>query len=85
MVSLKGPLFSQSAQKQLGKTLIYKSKNQKSFLTKYNKPGGNRKFTASASQITMRGYMQDGRDAWADLPQLDKDDWNDFVIPKRGE
>lgn len=85
MVSLKGPLFSQKAQKQLGKTLIYKNKGNKNFLTRYNKPGGNKKFTASASQITMRGYMEDGRDAWANLPQSDKDDWNDFVIPKRGE
>ena len=84
MVRLAGPLFSLQASKQLGKTLIFKTKNQRGFLTKYNKPGGNRKFTASASQITMRGYMQDGRDAWAGLPQSDKDAWNDFVIPKRG-
>lgn len=84
MVRLKGPLMSVKAQKQLGKTLIYKSKKNRSFLTKYNKPGGNRKFTASAEQITMRGYMQDGRDAWAGLSAANKAAWNNFVIPKRG-
>ena len=85
MVSLKGPLFSIKAQKQLGKTLIYKNKGGKSFLTRYNKPGGNRKFTASDEQITMRGYMQDGRDAWAELSSGNKSAWNNFVIPKRGQ
>lgn len=85
MVSLKGPLFSVKAQKQLGKTLIYKSKGNKSFLTKYNKPGGNRKFTASEEQVVMRGYMQDGRDAWAGLSDANKTAWNDFVTPKRGQ
>ncbi len=82
---LKGPLFSQKASKQLGKTLIYKTKNQKGFLTKYNKPGGKKKFTASAAQIAQRGYMEDGRDAWAGLSDADKKAWNDFVIPKRGK
>jgi len=53
-------------------------------LTKYNKPGGNRKFTASAEQVAMRGYMQDGRDAWAGLSAANKAAWNNFVIPKRG-
>ena len=85
MVRLTGPLHSLKASKQLGKTLIFKTKRNKSFLTKYNKPGGNRKFTASASQITMRGYMENARDAWAGLSAADKKAWNDFVIPKRGE
>lgn len=77
--------MSLKAQKQLGKTLIYKSKGNKSFLTKYNKPGGNKKFTASADQLTMRGFMQDGRDAWAGLSAANKKAWNAFVIPKRGQ
>ena len=85
MVNLKGPLFSLKASKQLGKTLIYKTKNQKGFLTKYNKPGGKRKFNPSDAQITQRGYMEDGRDAWAGLSDANKQAWNDFVIPKRGE
>ncbi len=82
---LKGPLFSLKASKQLGKNLIYKMKGNRCFLTKYNKPGGNKKFTASASQLTMRERMQDGRDAWAGLSQANKDAWNAFVLPKHGE
>lgn len=85
MIQLKGPLFSLKARKQLGKTLIYKTKNQKGFLTRYNKPGGRKKFTPSAAQVTQRGYMKDGREAWANLSAADKKAWNDFVIPKRGE
>jgi len=81
---LKGPLMSLTAQKQLGKTLIYKRKGARNILTRYNKPGGRRKFTASASQVTQRGYMQDGRDAWANLSDANKQAWNDFVIPKHG-
>ena len=82
---LKGPLFSLEASKQLGKTLIYKTKNGRSFLTKYNKPGGNRKTEASVNQVTMRGYMTDARDAWASIDQTDRDAWNDYVLPKRGQ
>jgi len=77
--------MSLRAQKQFGKTLIYKMKGGKAFLTKYNKPGGKRKFTASADQLTQRGYMQDGRDAWANLSDANKQAWNVFVTPKRGQ
>jgi hypothetical protein len=85
MVRLKGPLFSLKAQKQIGKTIIFKSKNNRAFLTKYSKPGSKRKFTPSENQQIMRGYMQDGRESWASLDQSDKDAWNNFVIPKHGE
>lgn len=85
MARLHGPLFSEKAQKQLGHNLIYKRKGPKNILTKYNKPGGVAPFTPSASQETMRGYMKDGRDAWAGLPDSDKKAWRDFVKPKRGE
>lgn len=85
MVKATGPLFSQKASKQLGKTLIFKTKKNRGFITKYNKPGGVKKFTPSASQETMRTYMKDARDAWATIDQSDRNAWNDFVIPKRGE
>lgn len=54
MANLKGPLFSQKASKQLGKSLIYKQKGNRSLLTKYNKPGGNRLFNPSATQKNQR-------------------------------
>lgn len=54
MANLKGPLFSLEAQKQLGKTLIYKMKGSRAFLTKYNKPGGKNPFDASPAQLDKR-------------------------------
>ena len=54
MTRLKGPLFSLGAQKQLGKTLIYKMKGGRSFLTKYNKPGSKAPFSASPAQLDKR-------------------------------
>lgn len=84
MAKLTGPLMSMTAQKQLGNALIYKMKNNKAFATNYSRPGRKKAFTPSASQITQRKYMQDARDAWATIDQSDRNDWNDFVLPKRG-
>ena len=85
MVNLKGPLFSMKAQGQLAKTLIFKARGGKSFLTAYNKPGGVTRSTPTPAQETLRTFMQEGRDAWAGLSAGDTQDWNLFVIPKRGE
>jgi len=84
MAHLTGPLFSEKAQKQLGKKLIYKRRGKKNILTKYSKPGSVTPFTPSGSQNTMRDYMKDGRLAWAGLSVEDKKAWRDFVKPKRG-
>lgn len=54
MAQLKGPLFSLEASKQLGKSLIYKTKGSRSFVTKYNKPGGVKPFDISAGQLDKR-------------------------------
>lgn len=54
MVRLTGPLFSEKAQKQLGKNLIYKRKGSRSLLTKYNKPGGANPFDPSPTQVNQR-------------------------------
>lgn len=77
MVQLKGPLFSQKAQKQLGKTLIYKTKKGKGFLTKYNKPGGRRLFTPSSTQTQMRIIYNEGVAAWNDLSDNEKEVYNE--------
>jgi len=84
MVRITGPLHSDGASKQLGKTLIFKTKAGRSFLTNYKKPGGVKKFTPSTTQLIMRDYMKDARDAWAGLPDSDKTAWRDFVTPRRG-
>lgn len=54
MARLQGPLFSEKASKQLGKKLIYKTKGNRAFLTKYNKPGGVSPFDPSPTQINKR-------------------------------
>lgn len=79
MVRLRGPLFSQKAQKQLGKTLIYKAKKGRAFLTRYNKPGGKRKFTPSAAQKTMRAHYYEAVGKWRSLTNNEKKQWRDFV------
>jgi len=84
MVRITGPLHSDTARKQIGHTVIHKIFNKGSFATAYNKPGSVKPFTPSASQITMRGYMTNARDAWAGLPDSDKTAWRNFVIPKHG-
>ena len=76
MVSLKGPLFSLKAQKQLGKTLIYKDKKNKSFLTKYSKPGSVKPFTKSEEQKQMRTIYSDSVEAWHNLSDNEKLDYN---------
>ena len=54
MVRLNGPLFSQSASKQLGKALIFKTKGGRAFLTQYSKPSSKRKTNPSLLQEQKR-------------------------------
>ena len=79
MVRLSGPLFSEKASKQLGKKVIYKTKGNRSFLTKYNKPGGVSPFTPSAAQRTMRNYYYEAIGKWRELTNAEKKQWRDFV------
>ena len=79
MVRITGPLHSDQASKQIGKNLIFKTKRNKSFLTRYNKPGGVKKFTPSASQVAMREHYAEALGKWQSLSDADKGQWNDFV------
>jgi len=83
MARLKGPLFSQKAQKQLGKTLIYKTKLNRSFLTKYNKPGSSAPFKVSEKQQLMRQVYACGVTKWQALSIGAKKAWDDLVIRKK--
>ena len=80
---LKGPLFSLEARKQLGKTLIYKQKGNRSFLTRYNKPGGKNPFTPSASQREKRDFYREAVGVWQAKTDNQKAYWNDLAEAKR--
>lgn len=54
MARLKSPLFSLRASKQLGKSLIYKTRGSRSFVTGYNKPGGKNPSPTSPTQLNQR-------------------------------
>lgn len=82
MVRLTGPLFSQKAQKQLGHALIYKTKKGRSFLTKYNKPGGVNPFKISQKQQNWRDYYNAAANTWGNLTDEEKQSWNDTAKNK---
>ena len=79
MARAKGPLFSQEASKQLGKTLIFKTKGGKGFVTRYNKPGGQNPFTPSVSQVNKRDLYGEAVEVWQDKTDSQKAYWNDIV------
>ena len=76
MVRLKGPLLSLSASKQLGKTLIFKTKNGKGFLTKYSKPSSIRKTDPSSLQEEKRVIYGEAVEAWGLLSNIQKSVYN---------
>lgn len=79
MVRATGPLFSLEARKQLGKTLIYKTKGGKSFITRYNKPGGQNPHTPSTSQAEKRNYYGIAVEVWQNKTNEEKAYWNNIV------
>jgi len=79
MAKLKSPLMSMTAQKQLGKTLIYKMKNNRAFVTGYGRPGSKNPFSPSASQVLKREFYAKAVAVWQGKNQAQKDFWNDLV------
>lgn len=79
MVRLQSPLMSMTAQKQLGKTLIYKMKSDRAFVTAYNRPGGKNPFSASPSQVLNREFYANAVAVWQAKNQAQKDYWNDLA------
>lgn len=77
MVRARGPLMSMSAQKQLGKSLIYKQKGSRSFITGYGKPGSKNPFTPSALQLEKRARYGLLVGLWKAKSQSEKDVYND--------
>ena len=68
-----------TAQKQLGKTLIYKMKGNRAFATRYNRPGGKNPFSPSASQVLNREFYGEAVAVWQAKSQAQKDYWNDLA------
>jgi len=85
MARIIGPLHSDGASKQIGHSIIFKTKGNRSFATRYNKPGGVKKFTPSEGQNTMREHYAEALGKWQSLSDADKKQWDDFVPLKRGE
>ena len=79
MARAQGPLMSVSASKQLGHSLIFKTKSGRTFVTRYNKPGGQNPFTPSISQVQKREdyYMATG--IWQNFTDAEKAYWNDLA------
>ena len=82
MPRLKSPLFSLTAQKQLGQTLIYKMKGNRAFVTKYNRPGSKNPFSPSATQVTNREFYTSAVAVWQAKNQAQKDYWNNLAKTK---
>jgi len=76
MVRLKDPLMGQKASKQLGHQLVYKTKKNKSFLTKYSKPGSVKAFTPSLSQEEKRIKYGQCVEEWRRKTQAEKEVYN---------
>jgi len=83
MTKLKNPLFSLTAQKQLGHELIYKMKGNRAFVTKYNRPGNKNPFSPSASQVTNREFYTSAVAIWQAKTQDQKDYWNELAKEKK--
>jgi hypothetical protein len=71
-----------TAQKQLGKTLIYKMKNNRAFVTGYGRPGSKNPFTPSANQIAKRNFYIEAVAVWQGLTESQKDYWSEEVKSK---
>lgn len=82
MVRVQSPLMSMSAQKQLGKTLIYKMKKKRAFVTAYSRPGKKNPFVPSESQVENRSFYTEAITAWQNLTTIQKDYWNNIVKEK---
>lgn len=76
MSKVLGPLFSLSASKKFGKTIVYQRGR-----------GGHRAFKRtvpydpkSDSQLAMRDYFGEARASWSDLTKGEQSEWNQFVF-----
>ena len=77
MARLTGPLHSLKAQKQLGHSLIFKAKGNRAFATGFNVPGGNRKTTASPSQLDRRMIYNYILIRWQTFSDAERTAYND--------
>jgi len=71
--------MSVTAQKQLGKELIYKMKGGRAFATGYSRPGRKNPFTPSAGQVENREFYASAVAVWQAKTQVQKNYWNDLA------
>jgi len=77
MARTNGPLFSESASKKLGKTMIFKTRDGRTHITKYNKPGYKNPFNPSDDQIEQRDFYGVLSFIWKNMSDADKANWNE--------
>ena len=83
MVRLTGPMQSQKASKQLAKSIIFKTKGDRCFATKYNKPGSKKHFVSSDSQNDKREIYGLAVSKWRSFSDSLKAYWNGLVVQKK--
>lgn len=76
MVRLKAPLFGLNARKQLGHSVIYKTKGGRSFATRYGKPGSVKSFVPSLTQTNKRIIYNNALEDWQNLSNSEKKVYN---------
>jgi hypothetical protein len=77
---LKGPLFSLTARKQLGKSIIFKMKNGRAFATGYGKPGSKNKARISTTQIAIRSFYGQQVALWKALTPEEREGYNEQAL-----
>ena len=82
MVRVQSPLMSMTAQKQLGKELIYKMKGNRAFVTGYSRPGRKNPFTPSDDQTEKRDFYASAVAVWQEKNDAQKAYWNDLAKAK---
>jgi len=86
MAIVKGPLHSESAQGQIGKTLIYQESMGRSIVKSYAVPGntpGFDKMNQTAGQLAVQAQTKALMQHWLDISPTDQATWDALAVPAR--
>ncbi|HUW85011.1 MAG TPA: hypothetical protein VMZ31_19695 [Phycisphaerae bacterium] len=86
MAIVKGPLHSESAQGQIGKTLIYQESMGRSIVKSYAVPGntpGFDKMNQTAGQLAVQAQTKALMQHWLSISPTDQATWDALADPER--
>lgn len=86
MAIVKGPLHSESAQGQIGKTLIYQESMGRSIVKSYAVPGntpGYDKMNQTAGQLAVQAQTKALMQHWLEISPTDQATWDALAVPAR--